>query len=139
LAFTRVGRDLALTNQDKATGLLSFDWGTDGEPKFDDTEAHRVLSLLVEHRPSPPSNPGYWADATGKRGSLLYTLTEVKRATPSQAEGYAVDALQKAVDDNAILLDPANVTAKRTANGMSLSVIYTANGDTQRVVRNLDS
>lgn len=128
---------MAMTNQNKATRLFSFDWGTDGEPKFDNTEAHRVLSLLVEHRPSPPSKPGYWADDTGRRGSLLYTLTEVRRATPSQAEAYARDALQKAVDDNAITFDPGNVTAKRTAGGITLNVIYTANGDTQQVSRNL--
>lgn len=131
MPFTRPGADLAMTNQDPSSGLYSFDWEY-GDPKFDDTQAHRVLSLLVEHRPGPQS-PGYWADTTGTRGSYLYTLRNLVRATPSQAESYAADALQKAVADNAITFERGDVTARRVGEKLALSVRYRARGRTQTV------
>lgn len=103
MPFTSSGADISM-RRNPATGRLDFDWDATGNPRFDDSNGHRVMSLLIEHRPSPatPSasaSPGYWADETGKRGSLLYTVKNVLRDTPSQIEAYAVDALQKAVDE----------------------------------------
>lgn len=100
MPFTSSGADISM-RRNPATGRLDFDWDATGNPKFDDSNGHRVMSLLIEHRPSPatPSaaaSPGYWADATGKRGSLLYTVKNVLRETTSQVEAYAIDALQKA-------------------------------------------
>lgn len=131
MPFNRPGSDLAMTNQSGDTWLYNFDW-LNGDPRFDSTEAHRVVSLLIEHRPTP-KNPGYWADVTGLRGSLLYTLRTVTNSTPSQAEAYSVDALQWAVNDNAITFQRAGVTARRTAQGIALSVKYTAAGKQQTV------
>ena len=126
MSFTRRGSDLAMTNQDGGTGLYNFAWAF-GDPTFDDTEAHRVISLLVEHRPSP-RHPGYWADETGRRGSLLYTLQTLTSATPSQAEAYAADALDWAVADNAITYERSGIQARRKGTGLALSVAYTATG-----------
>lgn len=132
MPFTRPGSDLAMTSQDPATGRFNFDWEY-GSPKFDNTEAHRCLSLLVEHRPTA-NNPGYWADETGKRGSYLYTLRNMTTATPSQAEAYAADAMQRAVDDNAIQFDRSDATARRVGRtGLSLVVKYRAHGRAQTV------
>jgi phage gp46-like protein len=132
LPFTRPGSDMAMTKQDPSTGLYNFDW-SNGDPLFDDTQAHRCLSLLIEHRPTP-EKPGYWADETGKRGSYLYTLRNITNATPSQAEAYAADAMQKAVDDNAITFRREDVTARRIGRtGLSLVVKYKANGRVQTV------
>ena len=90
-----------------ATGRLDFDFDETGNPAFSDTNTHRVLSLVIEHRPSPSSpsqaaSPGWWADETGERGSLLYTLKNLRRRTPSEAESMVRSALQKAVDEGKI-------------------------------------
>ena len=84
--------------RNQAVGRLDFDWDETGNPRFSDDNVHRVLSLLLEHRPSPGS-PGWWADETGRRGSLLYTAKNSKRSTPSEIEAMARDALQKAVEE----------------------------------------
>ena len=129
MAFTRPGADMAMTNQDGATGLYSFEWAY-GDPVFDDTQEHRVISLLVEHAPSP-NNPGYWADETGRRGSLLYTLRNVTTATPSKAEAYAAQALDWAVAGNAITYKPSGIEARRVGRGIALSVKYSSTGKEQ--------
>lgn len=132
MSFTRPGSDLAMTNQSANTGLYSFDW-SGGDPLFDSTQAHRVLSLLVEHRPSP-QKPGYWADTTGTRGSYLYTLRTITSGTPSQAEAFAADALTKAVNDNAITFDRARISARRVGQaGIVIKVPYQASGRSQAV------
>lgn len=125
------GRDLALSRRNAETGRFDLDWDTTGDPKFDDTEAHRVTSLLVEHRPSA-YGAGYWADPTGLRGSLLYTLRSLRASTPSQAEAYARDALQKAIDDGAIEGEP-EISARKVGRSIELAVTYNARGNTQTV------
>lgn len=126
------GRDLAMTRRNAQTGKFDLDWDDTGDPKFDDTEAHRVTSLLLEHRPSA-YGAGYWADLDGTRGSLLYTIRNLKTSTPSQAEAYARDALQKAIDDGAIEGEPV-VSARRVGpSRLDVAVAYTARGETQTV------
>lgn len=121
-----------MTNQSGATGLYNFKW-VGGDPLFDSTQAHRVLSLLVEHRPTP-GHPGYWADPTGKRGSYLYTLKSITTGTPSQAESFASDAITKAVADNAITYDKNQIEARRVGNaGIVVKVPYQAGGQPQNV------
>lgn len=103
MPFTKPGSDISM-RRDPASGRLTFDWDETGNPRYSDDNVHRVTSLLVEHRPSPatPSqdaSPGWWFDALGTRGSLIYTVKNVKRTTPSQLEAYALDAMKKAVDE----------------------------------------
>lgn len=131
--FNRPGADMAMTNQDPGTGLYSFEWDSRGEPVFDDTQAHRVLTQLIEYRSSATS-PGYWADEVGNHGSLLYTVRETRRGTPSQIEAFASDGLDKCVTDSAIVYDPDDIVA--TVKGptrIDLSVRYTAAGKPQTV------
>ncbi len=119
MPFTNPGSDIAM-RRNPATGKLDFDWDETGNPRYSDDNVHRVLSLLVEHRPArgPDGGPGWIWDTTGKRGSLLYTVKNVRRSTPSQLEAYALDALQKAVDEGWIAAPTAKaylapVTAAR--------------------------
>jgi phage gp46-like protein len=107
MPFTKEGSDIEMV-RNSITGRLDFDWEDEtGNPNYGDTNTHRVFSLLLEHRPSD-EGPGYWADETGKRGSLLYTVKNVKRSTPSQIEAYVQDALSKAVAEGWI----SDTTAK---------------------------
>ena len=108
MPFTSPGQDVAM-RRNPSTGKLDFDWDATGNPRYSDDNVHRVLSLLVEHAPSP-GEPGWWADETGKRGSLLYTVKNVRRSTPSDVEAMCVDALQKAVDEGWV----SDVSARAT-------------------------
>lgn len=89
----RAGRDLAMTRVNPSTGRFDFDWTDRNDLKFDDTQTHRVVSLLLERRGQ------WWADTEGNRGSRLYTLRDLRRSTPSQAEAFAQEALARAVSD----------------------------------------
>jgi hypothetical protein len=60
------GSDVALV-RNSLNGLFELDWD-DGNPVFDDSEAHTVLSLVLEWQAK------WWADPTGKRGSRLPLL-----------------------------------------------------------------
>lgn len=119
MPFTSKGADIAL-KRNSATGKFDFDWDTRGtnagNPKYADDNVHRILSLLIEHRGSP-GNLGWVWDVKDNRGSLLYTLKNVRKATPSQAQAFALDALQKAVDEGWIqspTADTRRIGADRT-------------------------
>ena len=101
-----------------ATGKLDFDWDATANPRYADDNVHRMLSLLVEHRASP-GKPGWWADETGKRGSLIYTVKNLLRKTPSEVEAFAIDATRKAVDEGWV----SEVTAKATLRPTSRAVV----------------
>lgn len=90
------------------TGLFDLDW--DGpNPEFDDTEAHSVLSLVLEWQGK------WWADATGRRGSRLNTLRNDTRTTQSELIARVNEALAPAVADGR--LRELVVTAERQAPG----------------------
>ena len=88
-----------------ATGKLTFSWDTSGankgNPQYTDDNVHRVYSLLMEQRASsgPDGGMGWMWDVDDRRGSKLYTVKNVFRSTPSQLESFALDALQKGVDE----------------------------------------
>ena len=113
------------------TNRYDFDFDATRDVKFDDTERHRVLSLLVEHRGK------WWADTTGERGSQIHTLKNVRSTTPSQMEAFAMEALQKAVDEGKI----QNVTASArrvSPTRIDLTVSYeTAGGKPVTVKRTI--
>lgn len=101
MPFTSSGRDLALTNQDPTSALWTFEWDETGNPRFDNTGAHAVGSLLVEER-SGDGHPGWIFDETGTRGSRIYLLREQRRSTRGQAVAYAKEALRRLEDAGAI-------------------------------------
>ena len=127
--------------RNEATGKLDFDWDATGNPAYADDNAHRVLSLLIEHRPSPGS-PGYWADETGRRGSLIYTVKNVRLAgrsggpvaTPSDLEAYVRDALGKAIDEGWIY-DVVVKASLRPLTRAHLSVSWRNPGGRSELVR----
>lgn len=127
MPFTRTGSDIALT-RNPATGKYDFTWGSDGNPDFDDTEHHRVLTLLVSRR-------GQWvADTAGTRGSRIHEVREIRRTAPSLLESYADEALEKAVAEGKI----QNVVAKATRSSPSrvdLDVQYERPGGKPQSVR----
>lgn len=112
MPFTLPGADIAMVRNE---GTKRFDFSFEnqtGNPAYDDTNEHRVLSLLVEWRDR-------WYAARKGRGSLLYTVKNDRASTTSQLEAYARDALKKAVDDGWI----QNVTAQATRLGLGRFVL----------------
>ncbi len=88
-------KDITLGNQSAATGRYNFVTSEiDGDVSFDDTEAHAVMTSIIEHRDS------YAFDTN--HGSKLYTLRNATSRTPSQAEAMTLDGLQSLQDDNTI-------------------------------------
>lgn len=116
------GTDVAL-QRNARTGKWDLIRGADGNPERTDSQQHRILSLLIERRPSP-GQPGWILDDTKARGSLLYTRGTDTRATPSSIQADCYQALERAIDEGWILgpsvADEAQrlvVTATRTAAG----------------------
>lgn len=68
-----------------------------GGPATDTSGTHRVLSRLAAHRAR------WWADATGSYGSQLHTVKTLRRATPSELEAFAREALAPLVTARTIL------------------------------------
>jgi len=83
-------RNLKLSNAPDGKHV-TFTWGADGNPVFDDNEAECVLSLLME-RP-------WFSDPAGKRQSKIMDVKSVDASTPGLLETRARDALQPAIDD----------------------------------------
>jgi phage gp46-like protein len=109
------GGDVALV-RDPTTGLFDLMFDDTNNFAFDDTETHTVLSLLLERQGE------YWADQTGKRGSLLHTLRNDLSTTRSQVIAYVNDALAPAVADGRI--SNVNVMADRLGSGRYAFTVY---------------
>lgn len=120
MPFTATGTDIEMQS-DPRTGRLTFDWDSFGNPKYGDTRAHAVASLLIERR-------GQWAqDATGTRGSVLHTIRNDRARTASDLETAARDALEPLTRSGAI--HDVKATATRLGSGVyKLRVTYTTAG-----------
>jgi phage gp46-like protein len=118
------GRDFTLVRNPN-TGLFDLDFDETGNPKCDDTETHTVLSLIAE------SQGDWWADTTGRRGSLLHKITLDRGSTAAELEGAALDALETA----STRITDVEVAAKRERPGRySMSVKWrTRDGHIQNV------
>jgi phage gp46-like protein len=103
------GRDLALM-RNPTTGRFDISWDDSGNPAHDDSDSHAVLSVLLEDK------EGYWADASGERGSLLSTLKDDKQGTAQLIVSYCRQALQYLVDRGTIR-EIVDVIAARAASG----------------------
>jgi phage gp46-like protein len=135
MPITTTGRDVAL-RRNPATGRFDLLRAADGNPTLTDYEEHAVLSQLLEWRASA-GQPGWVADTTGRHGSLLYLVRSDLRATPSQVEAYALDALSTLVDLGRIRGEPdLRVKATKTAPGrFDLSVTWTTTAGRQGAAR----
>jgi phage gp46-like protein len=100
------GRDVAL-GRNPSTGLFDFVFDETGNPAFTDSEEHTVLSLELERQGE------YWADPTGKRGSLLHTVRHDRASTRSQLVALTAAPLEPAIADGRL----RNVTTSAEKKG----------------------
>jgi len=127
MPFTGAGADLKPV-RNVANGLFDWDWDTTGNPTFTDDGTHAVLSLIKERRGQ------WWADATGQRGSLLYTIKNIFSRTTSEVVAYINQALQPLLDSG--YLATLSVTAKRTGvSRIEANVTFTRPGQAPQTVR----
>lgn len=106
-------RNLKLANAPDGK-RVTFTWGADGNPVFDDSEAECVLSLLME-KP-------WISDPAGKRQSKIMDVKSIDASTPGLLESRARDALQPAIDDRRLKsVDPV---VTRLGLGYELRVKY---------------
>lgn len=129
MAFTSLGRDIAVRSN-PITGKLRRVWDTTGpnkgNPRFDDTENHAVYLSIFAHRGA------WWADTIGTFGSLVYTLLNDPKATPTKFVTYANDGLAPLVTAGRIT-NP-KVYAERTFDRLNGLVQYqTLDGKPQEV------
>lgn len=131
MALQFTGRDVALVRDD-ATGKFDLSFSSSGpnkgNPVLDNTATHAVLTTLLSmkrgRRPgSQNAEGGYYWDGSGRRGSLLWTVSQDRLATPSQLRAYAEDGGQQLVDLR--YLASFEATAARRAPGkFALSVLW---------------
>lgn len=103
----RPGRDIRPFRN--PNGLYDFEWDDTGNPVFDNSAAHTVLSLQLERRGE------YVFDRTGKRGSRLHTIKLDRGGTRDELEAANLEALQLAIDDGRIT--NVSTEARRVAPG----------------------
>lgn len=135
------GRDVALVRQ-SATGKFDLSFATSGpsrgNPLLDNTRTHAVLTTLVSWkrgtRPgSQVSEGGYIWDTQNRRGTLIWTVTQDRMATPSQLKAYAEDGMQQLVDSKQIASFTAAAT--RVRPGQLRVDVSWANPDGTRITR----
>lgn len=106
MALQFQGRDVALS-RNAANGkfdlVFSSSGPNKGNPVLDDTRTHAVLTTLVSWkrgtRPgSQVQEGGYYYDPANRRGTLLWSVTQDRMATPSQLKAYAEDGGQQLLD-----------------------------------------
>ena len=110
MALTSVGPDIALKRV-ATTGKFDFDMSTSGSnkgnPQLDSTRTHAVMTTIYSRkRGKAPGDKvesgGYYWDTSGRRGSLLWTVTQDRQSTRSQLISAAEDGLRQLVDDRLI-------------------------------------
>lgn len=131
MPLTSTGTDVTLT-YDASSGKYDITYDTSGTNvgnlAFDTTESHAVLSLILERK-------GEWfADTSGRRGSLVHTVTVDVRIAASKLQAYIEDALQPLVEARRI--KAVAVTATRTTPGRyDVRVKYQTPDGAQQTVR----
>jgi phage gp46-like protein len=118
--------DITIGNQNPLTGRFNFVMGADGDVQFDTTQAHAVMTSVIERRGS------YWADPT--HGSDLFTLQHLLLRTPSQAEAMALDALIPLEESNAIGKVSAVASNNKDTGRLSVDLTWEAPGQDQSTV-----
>jgi len=87
------GQDLALQSIDG--GQVDCVWADD-DLHFDDTQEHRVTTLLLSRLGE------WWADPTGRRGSRLHEVRRDTKDAAKRLQVYAEEALDKAKNEGFI-------------------------------------
>ena len=114
MALTSIGPDIALARV-AASGRFDFDMSTSGSnkgnPKLDSARTHAVMTTVFSRkRGRAPGDRqesgGYYWDTSGRRGTLLWTVTQDRQSTRSQLISAAEDGLQQLVDEKFIVSFP---------------------------------
>lgn len=112
--------DITIGARSELTGRFNFVWTEDNDVSFDDTEAHEVVTSVIEKRRS------YWADRN--HGSDLRTLRSLTTRTPSQAEQTALAALDTAIQARRIVRVVAAAAAQRARGRLRLDLRWSTPG-----------
>lgn len=121
--------DIAIGNRSASSGRFNFvvDELT-GDVKFDDTEAHAVLTVSAEERGS------YAFDSTW--GSDLHLLKNLTSRTPSQAEAMELAALDSMTKKNVVSGVEVSASVRSgTLGTLELDVAWTTPTGTPGQVR----
>lgn len=94
--------DISLTNYNQQNGKYNFARGPDGDVAFDTTQAHSVMTSVIEKRNTYPFDRNH--------GSNLYQLRSATSKTPSQASALALDALLELERDREIVAPQATAS-----------------------------
>jgi phage gp46-like protein len=110
-----------------ANGLQGFAFDERGDVVFDESEAHAVMSSLVEQRGK------WWADPAGTHGSRLRTIRTITASTQSDAEAFAREALAKLVATDRISLKRVVVSIPRTgvSGRVEVAVYWASRGSSE--------
>ena len=90
-------------------GKFTFDWGPDGDLRFDPYGVYSVFSTLL-----CPKGSYYW-DSTGLQGTLLYQVKQDRLRTASQLVSYSRDGLSQC--EAAGVIGAGSATAERRRSG----------------------
>lgn len=139
MALTSVGPDIEPKRLD--TGKFDFDMSTSGSnkgnPKLGGSRTHAVMTTLFSWKRGRRAGDtvdqgGYYWDASGRRGTLLWTVLYDRQSTRSQLIAAAEDGLQQLVDQK-FITSFAQPEARRIGVGpgkWGLSVVWsTPSGD----------
>ena len=109
--------DITIGNRNELSKRFNFVRGADGDVSFDDTEAHAVITSVIEHRRS------YWVDPN--HGSELFTLKNLSSRTPSQAEAMTIDSVAQLEADSVIVNPQATAAAVRSLGRLTIDLSWT--------------
>lgn len=114
------GRDIRLLRNPATGAFDTFDWDDTGNPVFDDSDEHVVLSCVYES--------AYWANP--KRQSKIADVKLDRTGTREELEGATENALQPALDAGEI--KSAEVEADKRSPGRYDLIINYRNRDGHR-------
>lgn len=132
MAMQFTGSDVAL-RRDATTGrydlVLSSSGVNKGNPVTDSTRTHAVLTTLVSmKRGSRPGSRtpegGYYPDTSGTRGTLIWTVSQDRLATPSQLQAYAEDGGQQLINLKYIATFTASAS-RRAPGKFAVTAVWT--------------
>ena len=119
--------DIAL--KDSGNGKLVFDWGPDGNPRFDETGAHAVLSTFFAKKGA------YAWDQDGLFGTNSYKVVADKFATGSDLSAAGNDALAQCERDEIVTAIGATAERARVGSWRVRLRWHTPTGDQTRTVK----
>lgn len=134
MALQFTGNDVALV-RNATNGKFDWQVSSSGPNKgnfvLDNTRTHAVLTTLVSWkrgtrpgRNSQTPEGGYYWDTSGRRGTLIWTISQDKIATPSQLKAYAEDGGQQLLDLKYIASFTASAT-RRAPGKLSVTATWT--------------